>query len=143
MNHLAQLGKTLGSVGWAISLIGLISGCAIGPDYLRPALPDSKTFGATDPRSEAAALRGMTAQRFVEGAQVPPDWWTAFGSPELNRLVERAFAANPNIEAAHAALRAAQENVSAQRGYFFPTVQASYSPARTKIAGNQGGNSPG
>jgi NodT family efflux transporter outer membrane factor (OMF) lipoprotein len=61
----------------------------------------------------------------------------------LNRLIERAFKANPNIEAAHAALRAAQENVAAQRGYFFPTVQANYAPARIKIAGNQGGNSPG
>lgn len=144
-NHLAQLSKTLGSVGWAFTLLGLISGCAIGPDYLRPTLPESKTFGTTDPGSTgtAGALKGMTAQRFVEGAQVPPDWWTAFGSAELNRLVERAFLANPNIESAHAALRAAQENVSAQRGYFFPTVQTSYSPARTKLAGNQGGNSPG
>lgn len=119
-NHLAQLSKTLGSVGWAFTLLGLISGCAIGPDYLRPTLPESKTFGTTDPGSTgtAGALKGMTAQRFVEGAQVPPDWWTAFGSAELNRLVERAFLANPNIESAHAALRAAQENVSAQRGYF-------------------------
>jgi NodT family efflux transporter outer membrane factor (OMF) lipoprotein len=144
-NHLAQLSKTLGSVGWAFTLLGLISGCAIGPDYLRPTLPESKTFGTTDPVSTgtAGALKGMTAQRFVEGAHVPPDWWTAFGSAELNRLVERAFVANPNIESAHAALRAAQENVSAQRGYFFPTVQTSYSPARTKLAGNQGGNSPG
>ncbi|MFS2055668.1 TolC family protein, partial [Variovorax sp. CT11-76] len=40
-------------------------------------------------------------------------------------------------------VRAAQENVYAQRGFFYPTVGIGYSPARTKIAGNLGGNSPG
>ena len=82
-------------------------------------------------------------QRFSSGADVMATWWRSFESPALNELVERAFIANPNLQAAQAALRAAQENVAAQKGYFFPTVQVSYSPARSKIAGNQGGSSPG
>ena len=66
-----------------------------------------------------------------------------FQSPKLDALVEKALKANPNITAAQAALRQAQEFVSAQRGFFYPTVAASFSPARHKLSGNMGGNSPG
>ena len=37
----------------------------------------------------------------------------------------------------------AQENALAQQGFFYPTVGASYSPSRNKLAGNNGGSSPG
>lgn len=74
---------------------------------------------------------------------IAADWWKLFESPQLNALIEKAFASNPNIQAAEAALRAAQENVYAQRGLFFPTIQANYTPERIKLAGNLGGNSPG
>ena len=66
-----------------------------------------------------------------------------FQSARLNALIERALKANPDIEAAQAALRQAQQNVIAQQGFFYPTVGVSYSPSRNKLAGNMGGNSPG
>ncbi len=40
-------------------------------------------------------------------------------------------------------MRQAQEYTAAQQGFFYPTVGASYSPSRNKLAGNMGGNSPG
>ena len=126
----------------------LVSGCAIGPDYVRPRLPESLSFGASG-SSRATSKSGdgdaqiTSGQRLIQGAEIQSDWWTAFGSPDLNRLVERALAANPNIDVAHAALRAAQENVSAQRGYFFPTVQANYAPLRVRNPNSQSGNTPG
>ena len=126
----------------------LVSGCAIGPDYVRPRLPESLSLGASG-SSRATSKSGdgdaqiTSGQRLIQGAEIPSDWWTAFGSPDLNRLVERALAANPNIDVAHAALRAAQENVSAQRGYFFPTVQANYAPLRVRNPNSQSGNTPG
>lgn len=83
------------------------------------------------------------AQSFVESKQLPSDWWTLFQSPGLNALIDRALKASPDIEAAQAALRQAQENVVAQQGFFYPTVGVSYSPSRNKLAGNMGGNSPG
>jgi len=91
----------------------------------------------------AASVSGGNAQRFVVAQDIQADWWKLFRSPQLNALIEKAFAANPSIESAQAALRVAQENVYAQQGFFFPSLSAGYSPARTKIAGNLGGNSPG
>lgn len=121
----------------------LLAGCAVGPDYARPTLPLAGSFTKLPVVTSSTNLPGGAAQRFVATQQVKRDWWTLFGSPELDALVAKAFAANPTLDAARASLRAARENVDAQRGLFFPTVQGSYSPTRTKIAGNLGGNSPG
>jgi len=83
------------------------------------------------------------AQKFIPAKDIPFEWWTLFQSPQIDALIKRAFKANPNIEAAQAALQQAKEYTIAQQGFFYPTVGASYSPSRNKLAGNMGGNSPG
>ncbi|MRW93611.1 efflux transporter outer membrane subunit [Duganella sp. FT80W] len=108
----------------------LLTGCAVGPDYSRPALDLPQTYVAQP-------------EQHYQLQDIQNNWWTVFHSDELNALIEQAWRANPSIASAEAALRAAQENVYAQQGYFLPTVQAGYTPQRTKLAGNQGGNSPG
>jgi NodT family efflux transporter outer membrane factor (OMF) lipoprotein len=64
---------------------------------------------------------------------IPAQWWTLFRSPRLNALIERSLKANPNVEAALAALRVAQQNVLAQEGKFFPLVQGNFNPIRQQI----------
>jgi len=127
------------------AVTALLTACAVGPDYVRPAPPQSSGFSpaALPMQTASAPTPGGAAQRFVLEQDIRADWWQLFQSPELNELIEKAFVANPNLESAQAALRVAQENVYAQQGYFYPSVQTSYSLARTKLAGNQGGNSPG
>ena len=140
LNTLAQ---TCLRVGTLASV--LLSGCAVGPEYKRPPLPAAAGYTAQAlPEATASSeAAGGTAQRFKTAAAIRSDWWTLLQSPVLNRTIEQALAANPSLEAAQAALRAAQAQVDAQRGFSYPSVQASYRPTRTKIAGNQGGNSPG
>jgi NodT family efflux transporter outer membrane factor (OMF) lipoprotein len=113
-----------------------ISGCAVGPDYQRPALPAASSYAPTPlPESTGSAPGAVgEAQRFVIAGQVQSDWWTLFQSPVLNALIAQAFAANPTLEAARASLVVAQENALAQRGLFYPTVQANYSPTRVRTA---------
>jgi NodT family efflux transporter outer membrane factor (OMF) lipoprotein len=129
----------------AIAAFGLLAGCAVGPDYTRPELLASKGYSPVPMpmATTAAPVSSGSAQRFALERDIRDDWWTLFQSPTLTALIEKAFAANPTIESAQAALRAAQENVYAQQGFFFPTVGANYTPSRTKLAGNLGGNSPG
>src|SRR5262249_31610740 len=62
-------------------------------------------------------------------------WWTLLQSPPLNALVERALQASPTLVAAEAALRQALELVSAQRGAYYPTIQASFAPSYQKTSG--------
>jgi NodT family efflux transporter outer membrane factor (OMF) lipoprotein len=73
-------------------------------------------------------------QHFVRDLDIPGQWWTLFRSPELDSLVQQALEANPGLQAAQAALRVAQENYLAQRGALFPTVDASLSTTRQKVA---------
>ena len=123
----------------------VFSGCAVGPDFKRPAAPAASSYSPQPmpDTTTSAAVQVGEAQHFDPQADIPFDWWTLFQSPQLNSLIQRAFKANPNIESAQAALRQAQESVIAQQGFFYPTVAASYSPSRTNLAGNMGGNSPG
>lgn len=122
-----------------------LAGCAVGPDYKRPTLPAAAHYTPVPLPPSTAASPGVAgaAQDFSAARDISAQWWMLFQSPQLNALIERAYAANPTVEAAAAALRQAQENVYAQRGFFFPTVQASYSRQRTKISGNTSGNDPG
>lgn len=114
----------------------LIAGCAVGPDFQRPAPPRATGYApeALPSRTAQANGPGGDAQRFVQGMDLPAKWWTLFHSPQLDALIEQALKANPDLRAAEAALRVARENVSAQMGFFYPTVQAGFSPSRQKNA---------
>lgn len=121
-----------------------LCGCAAGPDFKRPDAPAAAGYAgpvATQPTESAQTLHGE-AQKFVPGQDIPSDWWKLFQSPQIDALIKRAFKANPDIEAAQAALQQAKEYTAAQQGFFYPTVAASYSPSRNKLAGNMGAIRP-
>jgi NodT family efflux transporter outer membrane factor (OMF) lipoprotein len=110
----------------------LALGACVGPNFHRPAPPsvDRYTAEALPSQTASAPGPGGAAQKFLAGQEVPRDWWTRFGSPELDALVTEALRANPNVQAAQAALRQAMENTAAQRGSYFPTVQAGFDASR-------------
>jgi NodT family efflux transporter outer membrane factor (OMF) lipoprotein len=114
---------------YAAALLAVLTGCAVGPNFKRPAPPSAADYGGT------AAAAG-DAQRYVAGMDVPDQWWRAFGSDELNALVVQALAGNPNIKAAQAALRQAHELYLAQRTSFFPNVQGSFAANRSEFPVN-------
>jgi NodT family efflux transporter outer membrane factor (OMF) lipoprotein len=119
--------------GWCAAL-GL---CAcVGPNFHRPAPPsvDRYTAEPLPPGTAAATTSGGAAQRFLVEQEVPRDWWTRFGSEELDALVTEALRASPSVQAAQAALRQALEIAAAQRGAFFPSAQASFDPSRQRNA---------
>ena len=132
-------------IGLALSTALLVSACAVGPDYKRPTTAAGEGY-APQPlpdTSASAPVAGGDLQHFVMGRDIPFAWWTQFQSPKLNALVEQALRNNPTITAAQAALRQAQEGTAAQRGFFYPSVSASFTPERQELSGNTGGNSPG
>jgi len=135
----AQVFGTRNGVGARLALgIGaaLLAGCAAGPDYVRPAAPAAQRYTAEPlaAQTAASAVNGGAAQRYVEGQAVEAQWWTVFGSDALNQLVQAALAANPDLQAADAALRAARESAAAQRGSFYPGVDLSLNPTRQQVS---------
>jgi outer membrane protein TolC len=124
--------------GAALVLTGaLLSACAVGPDFHRPAPPATSTFTAPDfpAQTPASPGKGGVAQRFVSGRDIPAQWWKVFQSEQLDRLINLAFTNSPTVAAAQAALREAQENRRAQLSALFPKIDAGFSAERTKISG--------
>ncbi|HWW99545.1 efflux transporter outer membrane subunit [Collimonas sp.] len=118
----------------ALALALLLSGCAAGPDFKQPEAPAVKGY-TKEPfaaSTSSAPTAGGAAQQFVDGMDIPAQWWTLFNSPALNAVIEQALKANPDLQSAQAALRAAQEQVSVQEGAFLPSVNASLAPTRQK-----------
>ena len=122
----------------AVAAALLLAGCAVGPDFHKPAAPDAKTYTSTPlpAQTAGAPVAGGNAQRLESGADIPGDWWTLFQSSPLNALIERALKNNPDLAAARAALTVARENTLAQRGAYFPAVNADFSANRQKQPGS-------
>ena len=113
-----------------LALAGSLYGCAVGPDFAKPAAPEGAGYGPLASQTTSSSVQQGEAQRFVQDMDMPGQWWAAFGSQPLNDLIEKALKANPTIAAAQATLRVAHENVLAQRGAFYPTVTAGLSDSR-------------
>ena len=114
----------------AAAAVGL-AGCVVGPDFQRPAPPKVANF--VPPGARQAPL-SAGSQTIVQGMDIPARWWTVFHSAELDALVARALANNPDTAAAEAALRQAHELLLAQRGALLPSVSAGAQALRTKTS---------
>ncbi|HEY6282168.1 MAG TPA: efflux transporter outer membrane subunit [Burkholderiales bacterium] len=121
---------------FALAAAVLVAGCTVGPDFHRPPAPDVNGYTPEPLSAQTASadVAGGEVQSIMQGLDLPGQWWTLFQSEPLNTLIDQALKANPNVQAAQAALRVATENVYAQKGAFYPTVEASFSPSRQKNA---------
>jgi NodT family efflux transporter outer membrane factor (OMF) lipoprotein len=120
----------------AIPALLLTSGCVVGPRFKRPAPPTNGGYTPAPPSTTSSApnVGGGEAQHYVEGGDIPGEWWTLFHSKPLNDLIERSLKANPDLKAAQAALLVARENVGAQRGAYYPSVSAGVSASHSKTS---------
>jgi NodT family efflux transporter outer membrane factor (OMF) lipoprotein len=119
-----------------VALAALVAGCAVGPDFKKPAAPEVSGYTAA-PLSTTSGTTNVTGgepQRFVSGSDIPGQWWALFHSKPLNDLIELSLSNNPTIKGAQAALAVAKENVLAQKGAYFPSLAGSFSAARQKTS---------
>ena len=116
----------------AAGIAALLAGCAVGPNFKRPAAPDVSDYVPT-PLSTTSSTANTVAgepQRFANGADIAADWWTLFHSAPLNALIDRSLSSNHDLKAAQAALNVAKENMLAQRGAYYPSVSANFDATR-------------
>lgn len=136
-SRVSKLGTaTIKNVAASLTLPLLLSACAVGPDFFRPKAPANAGFTAEPlPATTIEAAPNISAggaQKFVSGAPVTADWWSLFGSPQLDALVAEALKHSPTLEAADATMRQAQELYESQFGSLFPSVDGSFSQTRQK-----------
>ncbi len=120
----------------ATSAVLLLAGCVVGPNFKRPAPPADGEYTPA-PLSTTISTPSVAAgeaQTFVDGQDIPGEWWALFHSQPLNDVIERSLKANPDIKAAQAALLVARENALAQRGAYYPSVTGSVSTSQAKTS---------
>ena len=97
----------------------LLAGCTVGPNFQRPAAPGSVGYRMPD---EISPATGAPMPATGDGPALR--WWTAFGSPKLDALVDQAIAHNQTLAASNATLAASREQIAAIRGRQLPQVDA-------------------
>jgi NodT family efflux transporter outer membrane factor (OMF) lipoprotein len=104
-----------------------LTGCAVGPDYVKPAAPLADAWEPAPPWQQAVP----------EDAQLKDRWWEVFADPVLNGLMEQALAANQNLRVAAARLEQARDQLSIARADLYPDVGLAALADRGKTSANR------
>ncbi|MEN2385418.1 MULTISPECIES: efflux transporter outer membrane subunit [Comamonas] len=99
-------------------LSALLAGCAVGPDFRTPELPQA---GAQFARAEPSAVPQQASPETGSDAA----FWRQFQDAQLTQLVEQALRANQDLRAALARLDAAQALLRESRLDQLPTLTLS------------------
>jgi len=99
-------------------------GCAVGPDFKKPAAPpvSGYTPAPLSTTESAPGVTGGDAQHFTQGADISGDWWKLYQSPALESLIAQALKNNSDLKAAQAALKSSNESALAGRGAYYPQL---------------------
>lgn len=114
-----------------------LAGCAVGPDFQRPAAPAVAQYTPTSVASQtvSAPTQLGEAQRMVDVTSIEAQWWRSLGSSALNQLIDDAFKASPTLAAVSANLREAQERFAAREGStLYPQVDAALGGQRQQTS---------
>lgn len=97
----------------------LAAGAALGLAACASSPPLAPLQATVSPPARLAA-----PEAGLPSASVPDRWWTLWGDPGLDGLVEKALVANADIRVAQAHVRAARALVSVSEAALYPTVAA-------------------
>ena len=113
----------------ALLLVALLAGgCAVGPDFVRPAAPSLSGY-ETEPISLPVPGDPDPAQRFT-GDAIAGRWWELFRSPALDELLALAVTDSPTLASARATLAQAEQVVLVARSAYYPQVDLAATGSR-------------
>ncbi|MBB1634128.1 efflux transporter outer membrane subunit [Cupriavidus sp. UME77] len=104
----------------ALFAASLATGCAVGPDYVKPDVPVPRQF------------QGQTAveQRTANAGADLPAWWAGFGDPQLTRYVQLALEQNLDLAQAFARVTQARAGLGAANAALLPSGNVTGQAAR-------------
>lgn len=110
----------------------VLAGCATAPTPpdAKVEVPTSFKEGGVDAASTAPQGQWKTAE--PSEAQARGQWWLAFNDPALNQLQDQALAANPNLAAAAARVKAARALLGSAQADRLPQIGANFGVGRQR-----------
>jgi NodT family efflux transporter outer membrane factor (OMF) lipoprotein len=97
-----------------------LTGCMVGPKYVKPSVPMAPGFKEAGPDSYKENSNWHIAQP-ADAAQ-RGEWWTIFGDSQLNTLEPQIAANNQDLKAADARFREARALIRFNHASLYPTV---------------------
>lgn len=113
-----------------LATLAALSGCAAGPDYVRPRVDVPAQY------KEALVDSGWQ-QAAAQSTPQTSEWWTHFGDAQLNSLIEQVAVDNQSVHVAAAGYRQALANLSATQAAHWPALDATLSGSRGAEAGKR------
>ena len=105
-----------------ILILVLLGACAVGPDYEKPETDTPQTWRFTDAQASDV---------------VNTQWWTQFGDPVLDQLVDEALQSNLDVRTAAARVEQFAARLNITRSDFFPQVGYGVTGDRQGISNNK------
>lgn len=129
-------------------VLSLLAGCAAKRDsYVAPEVPVPKQFRQTltpaaEPAPIAPADEALGSNlKFVD--EMLAEWWRVLGSRELDSLMDRTIANNPDVRIATLRIAQAKARSEQARADELPVVSAPYEARTETPAGGAGSGSAG
>jgi NodT family efflux transporter outer membrane factor (OMF) lipoprotein len=112
-----------------------VSGCMVGPRYVKPNTPLAPEFKEQPPESFKEGDGWKPALPGDQGLR--GKWWEIFGDSQLNALEEELTISNQDLKVAEARLRQARATIRFNRSQEFPTISTSPSIVNERDSANQ------
>jgi NodT family efflux transporter outer membrane factor (OMF) lipoprotein len=96
------------------ALTAALSGCAVGPNYVKPAVPTLQQVGGGGFAASGPDIAALPPP--------PPRWWELYNVPAIDALVQDALLHNNNLLQAAANLTQARAALSQARAGRFPST---------------------
>lgn len=110
----------------------VLAGCATAPTPPQAKIDVPTSFKEGTPDTAIAAPAGQWKAAEPAEGHTRGQWWLAFNDPALNQLQEQALAANPNLAAAAARVKAARAALNSSQADRLPQVGVNFGVGRQK-----------
>nr|WP_246301709.1 efflux transporter outer membrane subunit [Granulicella arctica] len=105
----------------------LLSGCMVGPKYVKPTVPMAPSF-----KEDGAWQTAQPADTALRG-----DWWTIFNDQQLDTLEPQVATSNQSAKAAEARFREARALIQFNKSNLAPTIGVGPSAGGLRDSSNQ------
>ncbi len=119
--------------GLCAAVLAVFAGCAVGPDYTRPAVPTPDAYAELGAWKKAEPRDGASRA----------GWWHIFNDRTLDDLEEQAASASPTLRAALARYDQALAAARIERAQAYPALTAGGTAVRERFSGNRQVEFPG
>jgi len=116
-----------------ILLFIALTGCVVGPKYVRPSAATPERYKELPPASSQGGAEQWQPANPADQAS-RGNWWEIFGDSELNGLEEQIATSNQTLKVYEARFREARAAIRFNRASQFPTISTSPTASYVKAS---------